>query len=403
MRCSTSTRAGRRGCQRRLALHTCASCSQTPSLNTQTYHNTMSSISACPSTTAQRVALGFRLPSGSRTFIRRKFSASNFWKDCVEHECTVTMYIGELCRYLLNTKPSQYDTQHKIRVAIGNGLRPEIWSEFQKRFHVPLMCEFYAATEGNVVLVNAFHKVGAVGYMPAITNAAGIYKIIKIDEISEQPVMKEGRCVECKAGEVGEMIGKVIARDRAREFQGYTDPKATAKKILEGAFKSGDKYFRTGDLMMKDKEGFIFFVDRIGDTFRWKGENVSTTEVSSVMSKAAGVEEANVYGVRVPNQDGRCGMAALRVQTGYEAHLTDWYQQTAHQLPTYARPLFLRILSSDMQMTGTFKQRKVELVQEGFDVTKLSDTILMRDESNKTYSVLSAAAYADIVNGVTRL
>ena len=234
------------------------------------------------------VATGALLVKGGSVVIREKFSAREFWDDIVRWDCTLVQYIGELCRYLVNSPPHPKETAHRLRLACGNGLRPDVWPEFKKRFKIPQIVEFYAATEGNVSLFNFEGKEGAVGRLPWFVAGRFPTKVVQFDVEAQQPVRDaQGFCIECADDEPGEVIGKIIsdaAKPGAR-FEGYATKAETDKKILHDVFEKGDVWFRTGDLMRKDKNGYFYFVDRIGDTFRWKGENVSTTEVEEAIGQ----------------------------------------------------------------------------------------------------------------------
>jgi len=343
------------------------------------------------------MAAGSALMSGGVLVLARKFSARRFWSDCRENEVTSFQYIGELCRYLLHSPEHPDEQRHRIRVCIGNGLRPEIWEQFQERFNIPKIIEFYGATEGNVALMNLDGKVGAIGRLPRIVRGAMGVALIRYDVAKDEHERDaRGFCIPCKPGEVGEAIGRISAVSR---FEGYSNPEATEKKILRDVFKRGDAYFRTGDLMRMDSDDYFYFVDRIGDTFRWKGENVSTNEVAEVLSVCPGVTEANVYGVTVPGQDGRAGMAALVV--GESFHPSRLAERCERELPAYARPLFLRLLP-EIEITGTFKHRKVDLVAEGFDPAAIRDPLFFLD-GERGYVPLDAALYDRIVRGEQRV
>jgi fatty-acyl-CoA synthase len=343
------------------------------------------------------MAAGSALMSGGVMVLARKFSASRFWSDCRENEVTSFQYIGELCRYLLHTPEHPDEQHHRIRVCIGNGLRPEIWEQFQERFNIPKIIEFYGATEGNVALMNLDGKVGAIGRLPRLIRGAMGVALIRYDVAKDEHVRgPNGFCIPCKPGEVGEAIGRITAVSR---FEGYSNPEATEKKILRNVFKSGDAYFRTGDLMRLDADDYFYFVDRIGDTFRWKGENVSTNEVAEVLSVCPGVKEANVYGVSVPGQDGRAGMAALVVDERFDPMALA--ERCARELPAYARPLFLRLLPQ-IEITGTFKHRKVELVKEGFDPAAIADPLYFLD-GERGYVKLDPELHGRIVRGEQRV
>jgi fatty-acyl-CoA synthase len=343
------------------------------------------------------MAAGSALMSGGVLVLARKFSARRFWSDCRENEVTSFQYIGELCRYLLHAPEHLDEQRHRVRICIGNGLRPEIWEQFQERFNIPKIIEFYGATEGNVALMNLDGKVGAIGRLPRLVRGAMGVALIRYDVAKDDHERDaRGFCIPCKPGQVGEAIGRISAVSR---FEGYSNPEATEKKILRNVFKTGDAYFRTGDLMRMDPDDYFYFVDRIGDTFRWKGENVSTNEVAEVLSVCPGVKEANVYGVIVPDQDGRAGMAALVVGESFDP--TRLAERCDRELPVYARPVFLRLLP-EIEVTGTFKHRKVELVKEGFDPAAISDPLFFLD-GERGYVPLDSELYGRIVRGEQRV
>jgi fatty-acyl-CoA synthase len=339
------------------------------------------------------------IPGGS-VVIRRKFSATEFWDDCAKYRPTFFQYIGELCRYLLNAPPNPLERKHNLRKIIGNGLRPEIWLQFQKRFAIPQIIEFYGATEGNVSMLSYDGRPGAVGRIPHYMRGIIQTRIVRFDLEREMPIRDaQGFCIECADGEAGEAIGK-IADEPGRNFEGYTKSSDTEKKILRDVFAKGDAWFRTGDLMRRDAHNYFYFVDRTGDTFRWKGENVATSEVSEALSVFPGIEEANVYGVEVPDGEGKAGMAAL-----VTAKTFDLAGLTAHlekNLPFYARPVFLRFQPA-IETTSTFKQRKVDLQKDGFDPGAIKDPLFVRDAATGAYSKLTPALYDDIANGRVKL
>jgi len=356
------------------------------------------------------IGAGMMIYSGATLVLRKKFSGKEFIPDIRKYECTVFQYIGELCRYLLAVPPSPEDKNHKIRVAIGNGLRPDIWETFQTRFQIPYIGEFYAATEGNASLFNLVGLDGVgrggIGRMGAILRAAIPLKIVKFNVETEDVIRgPNGLCIECKPGEVGELIGRIEESDPTRDFVGYYGNKSgTEKKVLKDAFKKGDKWFRSGDLLKIDEKGYYYFVDRIGDTFRWKGENVSTTEVAEIVSLFPGIREANVYGVTVPGADGRAGMAALVLENN-DLSKFDFAQLGAHtakDLPHYAVPLFLRILP-EMEITGTFKHRKVELRDQGFNPSQLQDPVFIFNAANKAYERLTPEKYQQTFGAKAKL
>jgi fatty-acyl-CoA synthase len=349
------------------------------------------------------VATGAALVHGGSVLIRDKFSAQTFWDDVVDSECTIFQYIGELARYLLNMPEHPRERAHPLRLACGNGLRADVWERFQLRFAIPRVLEFYAATEGNFSLYNVEGKVGAMGRVPSFLAHRFPLALVKFDAGTGEPARDEnGFCVRCATDEVGEAIGRI--RDNSAhfggEFEGYGDAKQSEHKILRDVLEPGDAWYRTGDLMRKDASGFYYFVDRIGDTFRWKGENVSTSEVAAAIAAFPGVQEASVYGVRVPGTEGAAGMAAL-VCTD-KLHLGELRKYLVRRLPPYARPLFLRV-TNRIEATGTFKHVKADLQRQGFDPAATRDAIYFDDPVTKAYARLDHALYTRIEAGKLRL
>jgi fatty-acyl-CoA synthase len=354
-------------------------------------------------TTGGVCAIGSVLVNGGSAYIREKFSASEFWNDAVRHECTLFQYIGELCRYLIHTPPTPAETQHRIRLCCGNGLRPDVWPEFKKRFRIPQILEFYAATEGNVAMFNFEGKESAVGRIPWFVARRFPTAVVKFDIEKEQPLRNaQGFCIPCEPDEAGEVIGKILndASKPGNRFEGYASKAETERKILHDAFEKGDAWFRTGDLMRKDANGYFYFVDRIGDTFRWKGENVSTSEVQETITVFPGIVEANVYGVAIPGKDGRAGMAAVVTEGNLD--LTAFRAYLDAHLPEYARPLFLRI-RGELDVTGTFKQKKVDLVRQGFDPAATGDPIYFNDAASKAFVRLDKPLYDKLQSGAVRV
>lgn len=342
--------------------------------------------------------IGQGLMTGATIILRRKFSASAFWDDATDEGATAIVYIGELCRYLVNSPPHPKERAHKIRTGFGNGLRPEVWEEFLERFNIPHLAEFYGSTEGNVSFINFDGKPGAIGRIPGwLKSQFAHVGFVKFDIETEEPVRgPDGFCIPAAIGEPGEAIGK-IGEDVRQRFEGYNDQKATEKKLLRDVFEKGDLWFRTGDLLKKDKEGYIYFIDRIGDTFRWKGENVSTNEVGEALSKIEGIATANVYGVPVPGADGKAGMAAVTLDG--EVDMPGVYKRLTALLPSYAVPIFIRV-QPEAETTGTFKYRKVELVAEGFDPAKVEgDALWMYDPAEGGYAPVTAERYAKLLAG----
>jgi fatty-acyl-CoA synthase len=342
------------------------------------------------------------LSAGGSVVLADKFSASEFWHDIVRWDCTLFQYIGELCRYLLRAPSSEHEASHRLRLACGNGLRADIWEAFQARFSIPQILEFYAATEGNFSLYNVEGKPGAIGRIPPLLAHRFPAAIVRIDMDSGTPLRTgDGLCIPCARGEAGEAVGRIgIADEGGGRFEGYTDAEETEKKVLRGVFAHGDAWFRTGDLMKLDEAGFFHFVDRVGDTFRWKGENVATSEVNGAVADCAGVIDATTYGVAIPGADGRAGMAALVVDESFE--LDQFHDHLSRRLPAYACPVVIRFCNQ-LDTTETFKQKKQQLIREGFDPLLVTDPLFFREPASGTYRELAAANYARILDGSIRL
>ena len=340
------------------------------------------------------------LLTGARLVLRRSFSASHFWQDIVESGATTFQYIGEMCRYLLTQPPGEYDRRHRVRYAVGNGLRPDIWEEFTRRFNVPCMVEFYGATESNVALVNLQGRPGSIGrLMPGIKATLVRYDVDKDTHVRDAA----GLCIECAPGEPGEMLGRIAGGSKSElvRFEGYTSAEATRAKIVRDVRERGDTWFRSGDLLKCDRDGFYYFVDRIGDSFRWKGENVSTQEVEEVLAGYPGVDIAVAYGVEVPGAEGRAGMAALACTGELDLSAAELFRHVG-QLPAYARPVFLRVIRQ-VDMTGTMKVRKVELQRQGFDPDAVDSAVYYRDDAAGCYRVLDPETFRRLREGAIRL
>ncbi|KAL2088892.1 hypothetical protein ACEWY4_015791 [Coilia grayii] len=340
------------------------------------------------------------IDQGITVVLRRKFSASQFWNDCRKHNVTVIQYIGEIMRYLCNTPKKDTDRTHKVRLAIGNGIRGDTWSEFLQRFGNIHICECYGATEGNTGFVNYVGKVGATGRVLPLLKKAVPFALIKYDTERGEPVRdSKGFCVEVPTGEAGLLVAKIT---KTAPFTGYANnSQQTEKKRLRDVFEKGDQYFNSGDLLKMDEEGFIYFQDRIGDTFRWKGENVATTEVTDVLVMLDFIEEANVYGVKVPGHEGRIGMASIKLTEGMEFNCSATHEHVKAYLPSYARPRFIRMQSS-LDVTGTYKQMKVKLAEEGFDPS-VTDEAMYFLEENEGYIPMTKDIYNAITEGSRRL
>jgi fatty-acyl-CoA synthase len=350
------------------------------------------------------LATGAVLAGGGSVVVREKFSAREFWSDVVRWECTLFQYIGELCRYLLHAEPNPRENDHRIRLGCGNGLRPEVWNAFQSRFRIPQILEFYAATEGNVSLVNVEGKPGAIGRIPLFLQHRFPAALIKLDLETGEPLRTDaGFCMPCAPNEVGEAIGPIVENTTnvGGRFEGYTSAEESEKKKLRDVFARGDAWFRTGDLMRKDEHGYFYFVDRIGDTFRWKGENVATSEVAEAICEFPGIKEANVYGVVIPGAEGRAGMATI-VADDRHVDLAALRTHLIERLPDYARPLFLRVRDT-LDVTATFKHTKAALVREGYDPAVVRDPIYVNDRGQQAFVALDQSFYDGIQIGRIRL
>jgi len=328
---------------------------------------------------------GSVLISGATLALRRKFSASQFWNDVHEFDATVFIYIGELCRYLLGQPPQPGERTHRIRLCMGNGLRADVWKKFQSRFRIPLIREYYGATEGNLGLCNFEGRPGMIGrVMPGVA-------IVKCNPLTGEIMRnRRGRCEPVAEGERGLLLGRINTLMR---FDGYVDRAATRRKVVRDVFATGDAYFNTGDLVQLHADGWVSFADRVGDTFRWKGENVSTQEVAEILSGAKGLQEANVYGVHVNGADGRAGMASIVVSDDFD--LDGFARHVVQHLPGYQRPHFLRVVPA-MRVTGTFKHNKAEYCAEGYDPSRVSDPLYYLD--GKHYVPIDEVLYRQLAS-----
>jgi fatty-acyl-CoA synthase len=348
------------------------------------------------------LAIGAALAGGASVVIRDGFSARAFWSDIVRWDCTLFQYIGELCRYLLHAPADPLERGHRVRLCCGNGLRPDVWTPFKERFRIPGILEFYASTEGNVSLVNVEGEPGSIGRIPAYLAHRFPIALVKYDAGAAAPARDgTGFCVRCGPNEVGEAIGPLLkdSSNIGSRFDGYTDRDESRKKIVRDVFKRGDAWYRTGDLMRQDDRGFFYFVDRIGDTFRWKGENVSTAEVAAALGGSPDVRDVCVYGVEVPGCEGRAGMATIVADRALD--LAALRAHLVNRLPGYAHPVFLRI-RDELDVTTTFKHVKQTLVREGYDPTVVTDRLYFHDRDRHAFVPLERSLFIQIQNGEIR-
>lgn len=343
------------------------------------------------------VGWGAVLCAGAAAYVRRKFSASRFLDEVREHRTNCFVYIGELCRYLLAQPARTDDADNPLERIIGNGLRPDIWMEFKTRFGIERIVEFYGASEGNASFMNLLNKDRTIGM--TVNDIALVRYDVYRDEIVRDG---EGRCVRAARGEPGLLLARI---DEKQVFEGYTNAEATEKKIVRDAFEPGDAWFNSGDLIRQIDVGFAAgfkhyqFVDRVGDTFRWRSENVSTNEVGEIINRHPQVALCNVYGVEIPGADGRAGMAAITLADGVEAlDIEDFSRFVARELPPYAQPVFLRI-QRNMDLTGTFKLVKGDLKAEGYDIHRVHEPLYVLKPRANAYEPLERAFYAEIRAG----
>ncbi len=322
--------------------------------------------------------------------LRRKFSAREFWDDCIKYNVTAIGYVGELCRYLINQPESPKDKQHKVRVMLGNGLRPGVWGDFKQRFNIDKVMELYSASESNVGLINIFNFDESVGFQ------MGKSTMVEYDKDTEEPLRgPNGLAKKTKKGGKGLLLGKITDGNK---FDGYTDNDKSESKIVRDVLKKGDAWFNTGDVMRDIGFMHLQFVDRLGDTFRWKGENVSTTEVENIMTDCENVTESVVYGVEIPNTNGRAGMASICLSKDHtEFDFKNIYDEMSKELPAYAMPMFLRIREK-MDTTGTFKHKKSDLKEESYDLTKVKDAVYVLLPGEKQYTQLTP----EMQNGINQ-
>ncbi|KAF9905334.1 hypothetical protein EC991_001757 [Linnemannia zychae] len=374
------------------------------------------------------IGVGQSFMTGCTIVLARKFSVTNFWKDCVAYDVSHFQYIGELCRYLLNAPEGPLDKKHKVKMAFGNGMRPDVWGKFQERFNIPTVFEYYTMSEGTGALLNIARNKrdqGAVGFRGPIVRALQPgFRLVKVDFDTEELIRdkKTGFCIECGPNEIGELLTMADNKTHHTRYVGYfNQPKMSQAKLVQNVLAKDDVYMRTGDLLYKTPDQYWYFADRAGDTYRWKGENVSTAEIADSLGRVEGVASCTVYGVSVPGQDGRAGMAALVLKdsiikppsetTGAaalvdEVALAEFIQRLSghagKSLPSYAVPRFIRVCEQELETTGTFKNKKVELKKEGFDLSKVKERMYWWSPQGR-YLPFGEAENEEILAGRARL
>ncbi|MGI2258152.1 long-chain-acyl-CoA synthetase [Shewanella sp. GXUN23E] len=339
------------------------------------------------------------LAAGAAIVVRRKFSVREFWRDVRHYRISVVQYIGEICRYLLNHDDSanagRGQRDHSVRCMLGAGLSAESWRRWLDKFGPMDIYEGWGSTESNTNLINLDNRIGACGRVPDWSKTN--FRLVKFDmETESHEKDAAGRYLQCQPGDVGEGLGMIIHHPDfgGGRFEGYTCRDATEQKILRNVFEPGDAYWRSGDLLRFDEQGYCYFVDRVGDTFRWKSENVSTQEVAAALDDFDGAETINIYGVQVPEQEGRAGMAAVVMQAGRQFDPQAFYSLTSQRLPSYACPQFVRV-SASADMTSTFKLRKVDLQKQGYDPQLVGDPLYVRNDKAGTYQPWSEAVLTE--------
>ncbi|MGH8218532.1 MAG: long-chain-acyl-CoA synthetase [Steroidobacteraceae bacterium] len=348
------------------------------------------------------VAIGALLVSGGSVLIRRRFSLGRFWDEVVDSRCTLFQYIGELCRYLAVSPPHPREREHHLRLCCGNGLRREVWERFQDRFAIPRILEFYAATEANFSLYNCEGKPGAIGRVPPFLAHRLRIELVRIDlATGEPPRGEDGLCVRAEADEPGESVSEIQDErlNPGSRFEGYTDAAATERKILRNVLSAGDAWYRSGDLMRRDRNGFFYFVDRLGATYRWKGENVATAEIIAALWSCPGVLDGVAYGVEVPGVEGRAGMVAIVPLEDFD--LARLHRHFSERLPDYARPVFVRLLSR-VEITETFKPKVHAYAAAGFDPRTISDPLYVYDREPNVFVKLDGVVFERIRSGAMR-
>jgi fatty-acyl-CoA synthase len=349
---------------------------------------------------ASMSATSTALAAGASLVVRRKFSRREFWNDVRKHQTTVCQYVGEICRFLLSAPPAANDKSHPLRKIVGTGMAPEVWNQWIDRFGDQFQIfEGWGSTESNTNTLNLDNWVGSCGRVPfwEKTNL----RIVRYDvENGVHPRDENGFLQLAGVDEPGEAIAMIVSIPDVvgGRFEGYTSPEATENKILRNVFKEGDAWWSSGDLLRCDADGYCWFIDRIGDTFRWKSENVSTTEVADVLGDYPGLDAITVYGVKVPGHAGRAGMAALVMLPGHPFDPQFFWDVAMSRLPRYAAPLFVR-LSASADMTGNYKLRKVDLQREGLDRNLIRDPLFVRDDASRTYVPLSDESFAKALRG----
>jgi citronellyl-CoA synthetase len=344
-------------------------------------------------TTAFGIGFGSSLLHGNPIVIRRKFSASQFWQDTRRYNVTIFTYVGEICRYLYNQPPKEDDKDNPVVKMVGNGLRNDYWKDFKTRFGIEKVAELYGATErfvpGFLNIHNLDCTIGTC-FLP--------YAIVKYNTHTDKPILDEnGHMIRVKKGEVGLLLGYVSPAEQ-KNFYIYTDPEQSKKKLFMNVFEDGDMFVNTGDLLRDIGYNHAQFVDRLGDTFRWKSQNVSTEEVEAVLNSYVQIEMSSVYGVLIPNTEGRAGMASIVTNKEEKFKFDSFYDLMKKYLPEYAIPKLIR-LKNELDVTGTLKIKKANLKKEGYDLRLVKDPIHILLPGSSDYVPMTQEIFNNVVQG----
>lgn len=349
---------------------------------------------------ASMSATSTAMSGGASLLVRRKFSRSEFWNDVRRHGITFCQYVGEICRFLLSAPAQANDKEHTLRKMSGTGLTPEIWAQWMSRFGDQFhIFEGWGGTESNTNTINLDNRAGSCGRVPfwEKTNL----RLVRYDQDKGEYIRDDNGFLQLAGvNEPGEAIGMVIQYPGvvAGRFEGYTSADASEKKLIRNVFEQGDVWWTSGDLLRCDEDGYCWFVDRIGDTFRWKSENVSTMEVGDALGDFNGLDAITIYGVQVHGHEGRAGMAALVLHGEAKFDPAAFWEFATGRLPRYAAPLFLRLMDTP-DMTGNYKLRKVDLQKQGYDTKQTSDPLFVRNDRLKTYMPVTAASVEEVLRG----
>jgi len=360
----------------------------------------MNDIVYIPTPLYHNLAIGVAWPAlfrtGATIAIRKRFSASEYWKDIHKFQATCSIYVGEIPRYLLNQPSSEYEKKHTLKKIVGLGLRKEIWEKFQSRFQIGHIYEFYGLTEGHRSLINVEEIPGMIGRL----TQSGLILVKVNPETGEFYRNERGYCIKCKPGDIGMVLLKI---DKGTFFMGYTDKEKTEDKFLHDVFLKDDTYFNTNDMLMLHDDLWVSFADRFGDTYRWKGENVSTLEIESILNSYQSIYMSAVYGVSIPNTEGKAGMAAIKLNPSLKFEIDDFSRFIVDVFPLYSIPIFIRICEDELEITGPFKIKKINLQREGYDIELITDIVYLWNQQDKKYIFLDNDLYQKLISGELKI